>query len=275
LSGFRRHLREVIRGSAIVDDDLGIRHEMHRLNSGDQAGGRVAGMGWCARGHQPGDNSGIDTLAGPAVRNPFGQAANLWWFWLIAGIFWVVAALIVLQFDGASITAVGMMIGLMFLLIGLQNLLFGALVSGAARWILWIFGVLFLVAGVVLMISPEETFAGVADILGFIFLLVGIFWLLEALTERDTNELWWFGLISGIAMLIVAFWTGGQFFIETQYVLLVFTGILSLFHGVSDLIKAFEIRELRQSVGAAAPPRAAPPERAARVEAPRSPRSTG
>jgi uncharacterized membrane protein HdeD (DUF308 family) len=133
----------------------------------------------------------------------------------------------------------------MFLLAGLQNLLFGAFVGGAAQWILWIFGVLFLVAGVVLMISPEETFGGVADILGFIFLLVGIFWLLEAFTERDTNELWWFGLISGVAMLILAFWTGGQFFIEKQYVLLVFTGILSLFHGVGDLIKAFAIRKLR------------------------------
>jgi Short repeat of unknown function (DUF308) len=197
------------------------------------------------RGCQPGDNSGIETSAGPAVRNPFRQAANLWWFWLIAGIFWVVVALVVLQFDGASITAVGVMIGFMFLLAGLQNLLFGAFVGGAAQRILWIFGVLFLVGGVVLMISPEETFAGVADILGFIFLLVGIFWLLEALTERDTNELWWFGLISGIAMLILGFWTGGQFFIEKQYVLLVFTGILSLFHGVGDLIKAFEIRQLR------------------------------
>jgi hypothetical protein len=47
-------------------------------------------------------------------------------------------------------------------------------------------------------------------------------------------------------MLIVAFWTGGQFFIEKQYVLLVFTGILSLFHRVGDLIKAFEIRQLRE-----------------------------
>src|SRR5918995_314883 len=98
------------------------------------------------RGCQPGDNSGIETSAGPAARNPFRQAANLWWFWLIAGIFWVVVALVVLQFDGASITAVGVMIGFMFLLAGLQNLLFGAFDGGAARWILWIFGVLFLVA---------------------------------------------------------------------------------------------------------------------------------
>jgi uncharacterized membrane protein HdeD (DUF308 family) len=217
---------------------------MHRLNSGDQA--VAASLGCCAHDHEPGDNSGIETSAGPAVRNPFRQAANLWWFWLIAAIFWVVVALVVLQFDGSSITEVSVMIGFMFLLAGLQNLLFGAFVGGAARWLLWIFGVLFLVAGVVLMISPEETFAGVADILGFIFLLVGFFWLLEALMERDANELWWFGLISGIAMLIVAFWTGGQFFIEKQYVLLVFTGILSLFHGVGDLIKAFEIRQLRE-----------------------------
>ena len=154
-------------------------------------------------------------------------------------------ALVVLQFDGASITGVGVMIGFMFLLAGLQNLLFGAFVGGAAQWILWIFGVLFLGGGVVLMISPEETFAGVADILGFIFLLAGIFWLLEALTERDTNELWWFGLISGIAMIILAFWTGGQFFITKAYVLLVFAGIWALMHGVTDIVRAFQIRKLR------------------------------
>jgi uncharacterized membrane protein HdeD (DUF308 family) len=43
----------------------------------------------------------------------------------------------------------------------------------------------------------------------------------------------------------VAFWTGGQFFIEKQYVLLVFAGIWALFHGVGDVIKAFHIRKLR------------------------------
>jgi uncharacterized membrane protein HdeD (DUF308 family) len=92
---------------------------------------------------------------------------------------------------------------------------------------------------------PEDTFAGVADILGFLFLVVGVFWLVEAFAERDTNDLWWFGLIAGVAIIIVAFWTGGQFFIEKQYVLLVFAGIWALFHGVGDVIKAFHIRKLR------------------------------
>ena len=46
-------------------------------------------------------------------------------------------------------------------------------------------------------------------------------------------------------MIVLAFWTSGQFFIEKQYILLVFAGIWALFHGIGDMIKAFQIRRLR------------------------------
>jgi uncharacterized membrane protein HdeD (DUF308 family) len=187
----------------------------------------------------------MDTSADPSVANPFRQVGNLWWFWLFSGIAWIVVALVVLQFDQASVTTVGVLIGIMFLGAALQNFLFGSLARGAMQWILWIFAVLFLIAGVISLIQPEDTFAGVADVLGFLFLLVGVFWLSSAFVERETNELWWFGLISGVAMIILAFWTAGQFFIEKVYVLLVFAGIWALFHGVGDLIRAFQIRKLR------------------------------
>ncbi len=190
----------------------------------------------------------METSAGTAVRNPFRQAANLWWLWLIAGIFWIVVALVILQFDQASITTVGVLIGAMFLASGFQQLLFAGLVQGSVRWILIIFGVLLVIAGVIAFINPEETFAGIADILGFLFLMVGLFWIIQAFTDRDTNELWWFGLISGIAMIILAFWTGGQFFIDKAYTLLVFAGIWALFQGVGDLIRAFQIRSLKRLV---------------------------
>ena len=177
--------------------------------------------------------------------DPIRQISNLWWLWIVAGIFWIVIALVVLQFDQASITTVGVLIGIMFLVAGVQNFFFGSLAGGVARWILWIFGVLFIIAGIISLIRPENTFHGIADILGFLFLLVGIFWLIQAFAERGDNELWWFNLIAGIAMVILAFWTSGQFFIEKQYVLLVFAGIWALFHGVGDIIKAFQIRGLR------------------------------
>jgi uncharacterized membrane protein HdeD (DUF308 family) len=181
--------------------------------------------------------------------NPFREFARLWWLWLVFGVLWIIVALVILQFDQASITTVGVLIGLMFLAAGAQNFAFGALTRGATRWILWIFAVLFVIAGVISLIEPENTFAGVADILGFLFLLVGIFWIIEAFTERAINDLWWFGLIAGIGMVIVAFWTSGQFFIHKQYLLLVFAGIWALFHGVGDIIKAFQIRSLRDLPG--------------------------
>ena len=86
-------------------------------------------------------------------------------------------------------------------------------------------------SAVVCFISPEETFVGLADILGFLFLIVGIWWMIRAFLERAVNPLWWLTLISGILMTALAFWTAGQFFIEKAYVLLVFAGIWALMQG--------------------------------------------
>jgi uncharacterized membrane protein HdeD (DUF308 family) len=172
------------------------------------------------------------------------QLSRLWWLWLVAGFCWIVIALVILQFDQASVATVGVLIGIMFLLSGFQQLALGTLAGGWLQLVMWFFGVLLMIAGVLALISPENTFAAIADILGFLFLIVGAFWIIQAFGERDYNELWWFGLISGIAMVVLAFWTGGQFFIHKAYVLLVFAGIWAMFHGVNDIFRAFQLREL-------------------------------
>jgi uncharacterized membrane protein HdeD (DUF308 family) len=181
---------------------------------------------------------------GPALEEAGIALSKLWWLWLVAGIAWIAIALIILQFDQASVTTVGVLIGIMFLLSAFQQAAFGAFVQGWLQLVMWLFSLLFLIAGVIALISPENTFAAIADILGFLFLLVGTFWIIQAFGERDVNQLWWFGLISGVAMIVLAFWTGGQFFIERAYVLLVFAGIWALFSGVNDIFRAFQLREL-------------------------------
>ena len=170
--------------------------------------------------------------------------SRLWWLWLIFGVGWILIALVILQFDQASVTTVGVLIGIMFLLSCFQQLALGSLTGGWMQLVLFLFGLLMLVAGVIALISPENTFAAIADILGFLFLIIGIFWIIQAFGEREVNELWWFGLISGIAIIVLAFWTGGQFFIHRAYVLLVFAGIWALFAGVNDIFRAFLIRDL-------------------------------
>jgi short repeat uncharacterized protein DUF308 len=173
--------------------------------------------------------------------------SRLWWLWLVFGIAWVVVGLVILQFDQASITTVGVIVGLMFLATGAQQFTV-AMLAERLKWLYALFGVLFVAAGVIALISPENTFAALADILGFLFLIVGVFWVIQALVSREVNELWWLGLTGGILMIILAFWTDGQFFIHKQYVLLVFAGIWALMQGVTDILRAFQIRKLGQLV---------------------------
>jgi len=195
----------------------------------------------------------MDASLDDPVRGLARAVGALWWLWLAFGIFWIAVAFVVLQFDQASITTVGVLIGFMFLFAGFQQLFIGMFAEGWARWVLMIFGVLLLIAAVLSFIEPKNTFAGVADILGFIFLLIGIFWTIEALAERSMNPLWWISLIAGIATVIIGFWTAGQFFIDKAYLLLVFAGIWALFHGVTDIIRAFQIRAFARALDDVAP----------------------
>ena len=146
----------------------------------------------------------------------------------------------------------GVLFGFMFLAAALQQFVIAVFADGWARWVLVFFGLLLLAAAMLSFIEPEQTFAGVADILGFIFLIIGVFWTIQSLAERGMNRMWWIGLISGIAMVVLGFWTSGQFFIEKAYTLLVFAGIWALFHGVTDLVRAFQIKAVAKALASAA-----------------------
>jgi uncharacterized membrane protein HdeD (DUF308 family) len=184
----------------------------------------------------------MEASADDPVRLIARAIGKLWWIWLVFGVFWLVVAYVVLQFDQASIKTVGVLFGFAFLAAALQQFVIAVFASGWARWVVVFFGVLLIVAAVLAFIEPEETFAGVADILGFVFFIIGVFWTIQALAERGMNPMWWIGLISGIALVVLGFWTSGQFFIEKSYTLLVFAGIWALFNGVTDIIRAFQLR---------------------------------
>jgi uncharacterized membrane protein HdeD (DUF308 family) len=104
------------------------------------------------------------------------------------------------------------------------------------------------VSAFVCFADPTSTFAGLADLLGFLFLVVGVCWMVRAFLERSINPLWWMGLVSGILMTILAFWSSGQFFIHKAYLLLVFAGIWALLQGTTNIVRALEIRALREEL---------------------------
>src|ERR1700761_8166850 len=140
------------------------------------------------------------------------QAARYWWVELALGVLWIVIAVVVLKFNHASVVTVGVLTGLMFLLFAAEEFTL-AVLDRSARWLWAVFGVLLTAAGIIALIHPANPFSSFADILGFVFLLLGNLWMVQAFTERSFNPIWWLGLISGILMIVLAFWVSGQFFL--------------------------------------------------------------
>ncbi len=183
----------------------------------------------------------------PSMRESARRLTAYWWVLLLAGIAWAAASLVILQFDSASVTTVGILVGIMFLAVGIENIALSTL-DVPARWAWALFGGLFLVCAIVCFANPTSTFASLADMLGFLFLVVGVWWIVRAFLERYINPMWWLTLISGILMTVMAFWASGQFFIDKVYVLLVFAGIWALMQGITNIVRAFEIRELHEEL---------------------------
>jgi uncharacterized membrane protein HdeD (DUF308 family) len=181
------------------------------------------------------------------VREAARELTGYWWVWLATGIAWLFVALVILQFEDASITSVAVLFGAMFTLAGLENIALARL-ELPYRWIWALFGVLFLVAGLLCFIDPDNSFAGIADMLGFLFLIVGVWWLIRAFLERPVHPRWWIGVVAGSLMIVLAFWIAGQFYIEKVYLLLVLAGVWELMEGVTNIMRAFEIRSLHERI---------------------------
>jgi uncharacterized membrane protein HdeD (DUF308 family) len=178
------------------------------------------------------------------VSNVLAPLARYWWVELLLGAIWLVAAVVVLKFNHASVVTIGVLTGILFLVFAAEEFAFAALDDRPTRWLWALFGCLLTVGGVVALINPQSTFAGLAEILGFVFLLVGIMWTVQAFTEQAFNPMWWLTLVSGILMVVLSFWTIGEFFVERAYTLLIFAGVWALMKGITDVVRAFQMREL-------------------------------
>ncbi len=175
------------------------------------------------------------------------EVTRYWWLWLALGIAWVIAALVILQFNHASITTVSVILGLMFAATAVEQFVLAA-VADSLRWLWAVFGVLFTACAVICFVEPAGTFTGLANVLGFLFVCIGVWWMIRAFLFKTMDPTWWVGLVAGILMVVLGFWTSGQFFLQRAYTLLVFAGIWALMQGVTLIVRAFQIRSIDRAL---------------------------
>ncbi len=183
----------------------------------------------------------------PSLRDTARAVTGYWRVLLLSGVAWVAVALVILQVDSASVTTVGILAGAMFLALGVENVALARLdVPGRGVWALT--GALFLVSAGICFAKPADTFAGLADVLGILFAIVGIWWMVRSFLERPFNPLWWLGLITGILMTALALLTAGQSFSDKAYVVLVLVGIWAFMQGISSIVRGLGLRALHKEL---------------------------
>jgi uncharacterized membrane protein HdeD (DUF308 family) len=189
------------------------------------------------------------------------QWARYWWVFLVSGILWLLIAWVVLRGNQTSIAAVGVLVGVVFLLAGINEVGMAAVVPGG--WKVWhyLLAVLFILAGLWGFIRPVNTFFALASVLGLILIFYGAFEIIQAIASRAVNPYWWLGLILGILLVLLAFWVSGSDRVyalaQRTYLILFWVGFFALFRGFSQIFMAFTVRHAgteAAGVDAAGPP---------------------
>jgi uncharacterized membrane protein HdeD (DUF308 family) len=173
----------------------------------------------------------------------FGAITGIWWLFLITGIAWLIIALIVLRFDITSIGTVGALLGVVFLIAGLNEGMI-AMVRPTWRWAHLALGILYVLGGFLAFASPYDAFWALASILGFLLVLKGGLDIVVSAMTKDLNEFWWLGLVTGILELLLGFWASQQLFPARATLILIWVGFFALFRGISEIVLAFQIRRL-------------------------------
>ena len=124
------------------------------------------------------------------------EVTRLWWVFLVTGIAWVLIAFMVLAFKPTTPATIGYLTGFVLIAAGVNEFMTIGMVD-AWRWLHAVLGVLFVVAGIMALMSPFQTFGILALLIGWYLLFKGTFDIILSIMERDLVPLWGLALASG------------------------------------------------------------------------------
>lgn len=174
------------------------------------------------------------------------EGARYWWVFLLTGIAWLLIAWLVLRMDITSIAAVGVLLGVVFFFASVNEVGLGSLMSGGWKILHYVMALIFFIGGLWSLVRPVDTFFALASVLGLILIFYGTFEIARAFSSRDVNPYWWIGLVTGILLLLLAFWVSGSDRVyalaQRTYLILFWVGFFALFKGITQIVNAFGIR---------------------------------
>jgi uncharacterized membrane protein HdeD (DUF308 family) len=191
------------------------------------------------------------------------EGSRYWWVLLLIGIAWLVVAWVVLRANITSLVTVGVLLGCLFIAAGINEVLFAGVVAGGWKVLHWAMAVIFLLGGLWAFIRPVNTFFALASVLGLILLFYGAFEIVRGVASREENRLWWVGLVTGILLILLAFWVSSSDRVfnlaNRAFLILFWVGFMALIRGFTQIMLAFSVRRAGRQLDAEATPTTAIP----------------
>jgi uncharacterized membrane protein HdeD (DUF308 family) len=176
------------------------------------------------------------------AREAVKEVTNKWWLFLVGGLAWFIVSLLVLRMNLSSVTAVGVLLGVLFVATGLEELLVASVRSTSWAWARVLLAGVFFAGALWCFISPFGAFWSLAAALGLLLVFKGTLDIVESVTTRAINDVWGLGLVAGVLEVLLGFWTSQQFLPAQGSLLLLLVGFYALFRGLSEMALAFQLR---------------------------------
>lgn len=160
--------------------------------------------------------------------------ARSWWLFIVTGVLWMIYAFIVLSSNAGSVRAVSLLFGIGFIAGGVSEFFIASMVK-SWKWAHALFGFISVIAGIVAVAWPEATFVVLAAIIGWYLMFDGVFLMIASISSRGLNDLWWLGLITGIAELAIAVWAVG-YSGRSVALLIIWVGAAAITRGITQIV---------------------------------------
>jgi uncharacterized membrane protein HdeD (DUF308 family) len=121
---------------------------------------------------------------------------------------------------------------------------FLAVVGASTGWKIAhvVFGLACVVIGIVAFIHPGNTFAALAAVMSFYFILKGMF---DVILGIVVPGLRWLRIGVGLAEMLLGFWAAA-YFGRSVILLVAWVGAVALTRGITEIVFAFTVRGYRE-----------------------------
>jgi uncharacterized membrane protein HdeD (DUF308 family) len=189
----------------------------------------------------------------PLARLIQREAGRWWWVLLVAGLLWFLVGWMVLRADYKSLVAVGVLVGVVFLMAAINEGALAAVMRNGWGVLHIVLAIIFVLGAFWAFIRPVNTFFALASVLGLIVLLQGITTLTRGFALRDETRYWWLDVVAGGLVTALGLWISTSDrawgLRDRAVFILLWVGFLAIFRGLSDIALAFSLRSMAKEAG--------------------------